>query len=270
MRVALATRILPVALGFHATLQERGHEPVALVTLPDLEGKILGGGLAALPGGLDVLLPARRASLAPLLRAVEAELVVCMGFPWKIPADALAAPAHGWLNGHPSLLPRHRGPIPLSWVIRNGDEETGVTFHRMDAELDTGPIYAQRSMPVGDVTDPDAYFARMGPVIIEAFGEALARLESGDEGTPQGDGGEYETFFTDADVRFDPARTALETVRLAWAWLYAPPVGTQKGLLVDGERVVRASLEELDGARRLECADGPVWVVTEPDGRPSA
>ena len=67
-----------------------------------------------------------------------------MGFPWKVPADALAVPKLGWLNGHPSLLPRHRGPVPLAWAIRNGDEDFGITFHRMDAELDTGPILAQR------------------------------------------------------------------------------------------------------------------------------
>ena len=86
-------------------------------------------------------------SIAPLLASVEPDLVVCMGFPWKIPPDALAVPRLGWLNGHPSLLPRHRGPLPVAWAIREGDEEIGITFHRMDADLDTGPILAQRRYP---------------------------------------------------------------------------------------------------------------------------
>ena len=51
--------------------------------------------------------------------------------------------AHGALNLHPSLLPRHRGATPIPATILAGDTETGVTLMRMDAGLDTGPIVAQ-------------------------------------------------------------------------------------------------------------------------------
>lgn len=274
LRVVLATRIFPVALGFLAAVRDVGHEPVALLTVRDLEGRYLGGQLHELPPELDVLVPARRTSLAPLLRAVEPDLVVCMGFPWKVPPDALAVPSLGWLNGHPSLLPRHRGPTPLAWAIRAGEEESGITFHRMDEGLDTGPILAQRPFRLDDVDDPEALYARMGPVTVEALVEALQRLEAGEPGTPQAEGGGYETFFGEQDVHLDPTRPALEMCRLARAWRYTFAHGTEAGLLadVDGEtvRVVRAALEELPGARRVDCADGPLWVVTEPVARPSA
>ena len=48
------------------------------------------------------------------------------------------------------MLPRHRGPIPLAWAFRDGDGQYGVTWHRMDAELDTGPILAQATVPMED------------------------------------------------------------------------------------------------------------------------
>jgi hypothetical protein len=87
-RVVIATRVLPIALGFSAALREAGHEPVALLTVRDARGRYggfdLSGMLDDLPPQLDVLIPARRASMAPLLASVRPDLVVCTGFPWKI------------------------------------------------------------------------------------------------------------------------------------------------------------------------------------------
>jgi methionyl-tRNA formyltransferase len=252
-RVVIVTRILPVALGFHQAVTDAGHEPVALLTIRDTDGRYggieIGGILNELPAELDVLMPARRASMAPLLASVRPDLVVCMGFPWKVPRDALDVPTHGWLNGHPSLLPLHRGPVPVAWAIRNGDECAGITFHRMDAELDTGP--------------------RMGPVVVEVLREALDRLAAGEPGQQQEGEGTYETFFTDEDATLDFSRSADELNRLVWAWRYAIPGGTLHGALaeLDGEtvRVLESSLVEVEGARAVECGDGTLWLLkTEP------
>jgi methionyl-tRNA formyltransferase len=273
-RVVIATRIAPVLLGFDAVVRAAGHKPVALLSMRDTDGRYgalpeTGELVMSAAAELDVLLPARRSSIAPLVASVEPDLVVCMGFPWKIPPDALAVPRLGWLNGHPSLLPRHRGPLPIAWAIREGDEEIGFTFHRMDAELDTGPILAQRRFPIGEYEPPDAFYPRVGPIGMEALAEALERLEAGEEGTPQEEGGSYESFFEEADVWLDLSRPAAEVHRLGWAWRYAlAPGGTQGALLeLDGKtvRVLATSLTEVEGARRLDCADGPLWIVETED-----
>ena len=273
MRIVLVTRILPVALGFHAAVRESGYDAVALLTIRDPERRYGAWDLAALvdaaPPDLDVLLAAKRSSIAPLLRSLEPDLVVCMGLPWKIPVDALAVPTIGWLNGHPSLLPAHRGPIPVAWAIRAGDVETGVTFHFMDAELDTGPVVAQRRFPIGEPVEPDEFYGRIGPLMMETLVDALQAIESGERGTPQPEGGQYETFFTAEDVWLDRTRPALEMHRLAWAWRYAIALQTDAGLLVEVDgatvRVLESSLEEVEGALRVDCADGPLWLVrTEP------
>jgi methionyl-tRNA formyltransferase len=273
-RVVIVTRIPPVLAGFDAVVRGAGHEPVALLTMRNVDGRygpatmtdelVMGAGPE-----LDVLLPARRATIAPLLASVDPDLVVCMGFPWKIPPDALAVPRLGWLNGHPSLLPLHRGPLPVAWAIRSGDEEVGITFHRMDAELDTGPILAQRRFPLGEQEDPEVFYGRFGQVIGEALFEALERLASGDEGTAQGDGGTYETFFTADDALLDLSRPAAEVHRLVWAWRYAFSLEGARGALLelDGatQRIVATSLKEVEGARRVECGDGPLWIVDTED-----
>ena len=280
MRVVITTRILPVALGFDAVLRDAGHEPVGLLTIRDTERYgsefTLDALLQGLPLDLDVVIPARRSEIAPLLSSMRPDLVVCMGFPWKIPPDALAVPARGWINGHPSLLPRHRGPIPIAWSIRNGDEEVGITYHTMDADLDTGPILVQERYPLGEYAEPDAFYARSGPIVMRAFADAVAKIAAGEEGTPQADGGEYETFFGEADAWLDPARPAAELHRLVWAWRYAVALDGVRGALVDLEgetmRVLASSLSASEGAVRFECADGPLWLVKlEPaQARPAA
>ena len=63
-----------------------------------------------------------------------------------IPKDILELFKIGIINVHPSLLPKHRGPTPIESVILNGDSETGVSIMRLSQKMDSGPIYAQRSL----------------------------------------------------------------------------------------------------------------------------
>lgn len=270
MRVVIVTRIPPVLEGFDAVVRDAGHEPVALLSMRNADGRYgptgqTGELVTAAGAELDVLLAARRKSLAPLLASVQPDLVVCMGFPWKIPPDALAVPRLGWLNGHPSLLPRHRGPLPVAWAIREGDEEIGFTFHRMEAELDTGPILAQKRFPLGEYQAPDVFYPRVAPVAMKVLAEALERLAAGEEGEPQAEGGNYESFFTEDDSWLDLSRPAAEVHRLVWAWRYAfSPTGPRGALLeLDGTpvRVLATSLTEVEGARRVDCGDAPLWLL---------
>src|SRR6266536_5591786 len=86
---------------------------------------------------------------------------------------------------------------------------------------------------------------------------------SGDPGTIQ-EGGDYQSFFGDEDAWLDWSRPALELHRLVWAWRYTVPRGLNGALAeVDGEtvRVLASSLSEVEGARRVECADAPLWLV---------
>jgi len=283
MRIVLVTRIPQVLAAFDAVVRATGNEPVAFLTMRNVDGRYgppaeTGDLVMTAAEELDVLLPATRSTVAPLLASVDPDLVVCMGFPWKIPPAALSVPRLGWLNGHPSLLPRHRGPLPVAWAIREGDEEIGITFHLMDAELDTGPILAQKRYPLGEPQPPDTFYPELGPTVGEALAEALERLGAGDQGTPQPEGGTYETFFSEEDAWLDLSRPAAEVHRLAWAWRFAFSLAGPRGALLEREgetvRVLATSLTEVEGAEPIDCGDGPLWIVetedlTEEEARPS-
>jgi len=60
----------------------------------------------------------------------------------------LSTPEVRFVNCHPSLLPAHRGPNPYASVILEGASRTGVTFHLIDARIDTGPVLVQRALAV--------------------------------------------------------------------------------------------------------------------------
>jgi methionyl-tRNA formyltransferase len=140
-----------VSAHLDAHFRELGHELVGVLTMRNnRRPERLAALLEEMPTLVDVAIPGTPERVAPLLRAFAPDLAVCMGFGWRIRPDALSVPRLGILNGHPSLLPRWRGPNPFGWTFRGGDAEAGYTFHLMDEEFDTGPILAQGSMPIDD------------------------------------------------------------------------------------------------------------------------
>ena len=66
----------------------------------------------------------------------------------KFKKEIFDFPKIATINAHPSLLPKYRGPNPYFWTIRNGENVSGITFHLMDKELDTGAILAQEEVKI--------------------------------------------------------------------------------------------------------------------------
>ena len=102
----------------------------------------------------------------------DARIVLVADYGVLIPERLLADRL--WLNVHPSLLPRWRGPAPVERAIMAGDRETGVTVHRTTAELDAGPIAAQRRFPIGPEDDSSVVFERATRVALELLDEVFA------------------------------------------------------------------------------------------------
>ena len=264
-RVILLTAVPPVAIAYSEILRGLGHEPVAVVAPRGRRpGQFTPLGQAHVeqdPPELDIVFAASRNSLARIFRAYDADLVVCTGFPWLIPQAAIDAARLGIVNGHPSLLPRYRGPFPIAAAIRGGEREIGVTYHLMDAKFDTGNILAQKTIPLADDETEETLNPKLLAAATELLPLAIRRLEIGDRGDPQA-GGDYQSDADLADyVQVDLARPAAEIHRQVRAWSFVPPVSDHRGPLLDGRRLLVTSLTEVDGAERLECGDGPLWVV---------
>jgi methionyl-tRNA formyltransferase len=215
----------------------------------------------AVPKGIDVLFAESRGSLARMLRGYEADLAVCTGFPWLIPAEAIETVPQGIVNGHPSPLPRYRGPYPIAWQVQNGETEIDMTYHLMDAKFDTGNVLAQGSAALEPEETMESLIPKLEGLSVELLPKALARLEAGDRGDVQS-GGDYQSAADLVDyVLVDLTQTAADVHRQVRAWSFVPPVSSERGPLRDGRRLLKTSLTEVEGAERLECSDGPLWVV---------
>jgi methionyl-tRNA formyltransferase len=180
--------------------------------------------------------------------------------------NVLAIPPLGYLNIHPSLLPRHRGPTPVPGAILAGDTETGVTVMLLDAKMDSGPILAQQRAPLA----PDA---RSGPLTEELFrlGAALLleALESYAAGTlaprPQDDSqATYTKLLTKDDGAIDWAGSATDIERMTRA--YDPWPGAHTSWRGQPFKVIAARAHsEWSGSAApgtLLPEHGSAWVAT--------
>jgi methionyl-tRNA formyltransferase len=276
-RVFMICSIKPIADALSGALRELGHEPVALLAARRAQGdepppflQLTG---SSAPPGLDLLFARDKHAIERLVRAYEPDLLTCWGFPWKIPQAALDVPRLGSINLHPALLPRHRGPIPLAWALRDGDAEWGSTWHRMDAELDTGNLLAQTTVPIeDDDVDISEFGHKLLAGAVEILPRALERVAAGDPGDPQPEeGASWAGHFTDDDyARVDWSHTARQIHDQVRAWHLTFGMSGLRAPVaeLDGEEVVVRQTRLSDpggGARRIECGDGPIWIVaTEP------
>ena len=271
-RVVIVSQVAPAVVAIDAGLRALGHRTVAVVASrsgAEREPEFFVRLHREAPADVDLLHPADRTRIAPLIAPYGPDLLICNGFPWLIPDDALSVPRLGAINIHPSLLPRWRGPTPVSWAIRTGEREIGTTVHRMDASFDTGPVLAQ-----GAVTLPeDAWsWEELGPQLsklgAQLLPRALERVEKGDPGDLQPPGDyPYAHLFEDAYVEVDWSRPADEVLRQLRAWQFTGPTrsGRQGPLAeIQGEtvRILRACRETANEGVHVECADAPVWVTS--------
>lgn len=268
------------------------HQVLAVVTQPDRPGSR--GGRAPRPVGdaasalaLPVLRPERiRAddSVAEIL-ALHPDALVVAAYGQIIPAALLEAPPHGGVNVHGSVLPRWRGASPVAAAILAGDAVTGVSVMRMDAGLDTGPVYAVRELPVAPHDTTPLLGERLAEhgaalllEVLDALAQGIAVAAPQDAGRAtvaprlsRGDGvvdwAARTAVEVDRRVRaLQPwpgtkARLGGQEVRLV-AGAVAPPAaaGAAPGVVIGGEGE-SVDVATLDGAYRVD-------VVQPAGGRP--
>ena len=97
------------------------------------------------------------------LRDWAPDIIVVAAFGQILRKNVLELPKFGCINVHASLLPRWRGASPVQAAIIEGDARTGITIMKMEAGLDSGPIIAQRDVPIrinttgGELADQLSY-----------------------------------------------------------------------------------------------------------------
>ena len=219
----------------------------------------------AVQNGLEVRQPLNFKTPADIaaLAELEPDFLLVAAYGLILPQAVLDIPRIAPVNVHASLLPKYRGAAPIQRAVMNGDTETGIAIMRMEAGLDTGPVYAMRGLPIGpDATAGDIHDALAclgGELLLESLpGIAAGELAA----APQNDAAaSYAPKLCKEDGRIDFNKTVREVhnqVRGVSPWPGKPappeynaesagmPPGTVLGVLGD--------------SLAIQCADGAYLI----------
>jgi methionyl-tRNA formyltransferase len=263
-------------------LVEAGHEVVLVVTQPDRpagRGRLLTAPpvkVEAARLGLDVV----QSLDVTRLRESGAEVGIVMAYGEILTRDVLGATPRGFVNVHPSLLPRLRGATPIPTAILEGLDTTGVTIMQVTPGVDAGPLLAQVGEPIRADDTTASLGARLADLGADLLVETLPGFAAGRIVGRRQDGraATYSRQLRREDGRIDFAQPAVELWRRARAFYPWPGVHTTwNGRLLklievaplpsrEGHAVGRVFLHRQDLA--VACGSGALLLRrVQPEGR---
>lgn len=179
-------------------------------------------GHAAASRGIPALRQPRRSEIAAFvaqLRALAPDVVLVWSYSMILPDEILKVARHGAVNVHGGLLPAYRGGHVMQWAMINGEPETGVTLHYMDAGVDTGPLIAQQRFGIDAADDAVAVKKKLTTAGSQLLKEWWPRIAGGTAPCqPQDESAaHYWRMRTIEDGLIDWAMPASQIVRLVRA-----------------------------------------------------
>jgi phosphoribosylglycinamide formyltransferase 1 len=87
-------------------------------------------------------------ALLTQLQRFGADLVVLSGFMRLLPSRVVAALSPHLINTHPAYLPEFPGAHAVRDALAAGTDATGASVIVVDTGVDSGPVVAQRRVPV--------------------------------------------------------------------------------------------------------------------------
>jgi methionyl-tRNA formyltransferase len=165
-------------------LLDQGEEVAGVLTVADRAGQKKPNPVKelAVTRGLPLLQPERlRSETAHQWVAKQRPDLLVLAFVTEIvPQTMIDLATRGGINFHPSLLPAYRGGSAMNWALINGEKETGVTIHQIDAGVDTGPIIIQEKVSIDpDDTVKSLYFNKIYPLGVKMVAEAVRLIREG-------------------------------------------------------------------------------------------
>jgi methionyl-tRNA formyltransferase len=144
MRVALLCEEAAGGRALQLLARER-HEVAAVLSSPGSPAWTLAERLGLSPLAASRV---REPGFADDLARLRVDLLLNVHSLYIVPEAVLRVPAHGAYNLHPGPLPDYAGLNAPSWAIYNGEDSHGVTLHRMEPGIDSGPIAFQERFAI--------------------------------------------------------------------------------------------------------------------------
>jgi len=114
------------------------------------------------------------------LKSIKPFIVIVVAYGQIIPKNFLELSEMGFLNIHASLLPKWRGAAPIQRSIMNQDEETGISFMKIEEGLDEGPYLKQIKIKIDNQTTSKVLSEKLSKIGAENILECLSLIENGE------------------------------------------------------------------------------------------
>lgn len=155
------------------TLQKMLEEGIEVKGVVTREDKKKGRGQHRQPSPVKELAQKKNIPVHYSFKEVQdtTDLAIVAGYGQIIEKQLLSIPKHGFLNMHPSLLPKYRGPSPIQNIILDGKNKTGVSVIVMTSKVDAGPIVGQESIQL----EEEYYYSQLEEKLARLGGKMLAK-----------------------------------------------------------------------------------------------
>ena len=137
----------------------------------------------AVTNGMELYCPNQASDFDDRLKSFD--LVITVGYGVLLPQIILEQPKYGFINLHFSLLPKLRGAAPAQRAIIDGLTETGITVFKLNAGMDTGPIYQQTKFSIKPNSTAGELLSELALLGPTAIAQTLIAIETGIEPSPQ-------------------------------------------------------------------------------------
>ena len=131
--------------------------------------------------GLDTLKPdsVNKPEFLNGLSGLSIDFILVFSFGQILKNDLLNLPRHECLNIHASLLPRYRGASPIQGVILGNEEKTGISFMRVVAALDAGPVFDRRELALTGTETAASLEEQLAQLAAESVCDVIYRIDDG-------------------------------------------------------------------------------------------
>lgn len=212
----------------------------------------------ALENNIPLTQPANKKELKKVFENNKADVCVLVAYGMIIPEEILDKPKFGFLNLHPSLLPKYRGSSPLQSALLSGDEQTGITIMKLNDKMDEGPIVAQKEIKIKSDDNAETLHDELSKIGAELLIRILPDYLSGKiKLTPQNDNqATYTKMIKREDGKINWQKSALEVERQFRAFYPWPGIFTNLGK----KRLKIVKIGVLKGDFKPDLSPGEVFL----------
>ncbi|HAW49537.1 TPA: methionyl-tRNA formyltransferase [bacterium] len=112
-----------------------------------------------------------------IIKEISPDIIVVVAYGGILPSGIIYFPKYGSINLHPSLLPKYRGPAPISWALIQGETKTGITIAEISTGIDDGDIILQKEVDILPDDDYEILASRLAEIGADCLAFAISAIK---------------------------------------------------------------------------------------------